>query len=297
MLIGHPGVSWREWLKEHRGNRDLLCLDPAEGLLGPPCRLVLAKGNRPVYSRFYGSLDPQRSPHVLVGAMAQALPLAGEDALVQLFAYRPMPLLRQVVALIGQIVQPSAILVAEGTPLDLDGFPVGPESVELGKGFPPIVQVAQRKAQWMKLLEECENHEVDLRSVTIEGARLGSGKNVTRACEIPGIAHAEVCGSTLLVVTDESPEESQVGHALDITHTTRAHLVSPDLYRNLLCSFGRASGEELGIGVIEQIDWASLRAKVRCTAIPPAPVRILRLGSLRLDAQGNEIGEVKPWQV
>ncbi|HEY0867593.1 MAG TPA: hypothetical protein VGE01_09445 [Fimbriimonas sp.] len=295
LLIGHHGVSWRDWLKEHRGNRDLLCLDPAESYAGPPARFVLVRGNRPVYHRFYGSLDAQRAPHVMMASLAQALFVAEEDALIQLFPYRPFPLLRQIVALIAQLVQPSAILVAQGTALDLDGFPVGPEEVELGKSFPLLVMQAQRKAQWMKLMEQCQEHDVDLRQVTIEGARFGSGENLTR--EVEGVLYAERCGSTLLMVSDEELSDAQIARALDSSHTARAHLVSPEAYRNLLCSFGRPNGEDFGMGTVAEIDWESLRARVLCTAIPPAPVRILRLGSLRIDPHGNELGEAKPWQV
>jgi polynucleotide 5'-kinase involved in rRNA processing len=69
------------------------------------------------------------------------------------------------------------------------------------------------------------------------------------------------------------------------------------MYRNLLCSFAKQSGEDFGMGILTDIDWNSMRAYAQCTAVPPAPVRILRLGSLRVDSNGHELGEVRPWQV
>ena len=92
-------------------------------------------------------------------------------------------------------------------------------------------------------------------------------------------------------------EESDVSAALDYTGCTRAHFVAPGMYRNILCSFARQSGEDFGVGIITEIDWQSMRAQALCTAVAPAPLRILRIGALRVDSSGRELGEVRPWQV
>lgn len=301
LLIGNPRVTWREWLRDHRGKRDLLCLDPSDPAQEIPARLALFRGEYPIRTRFYGSLDPQRAPHVLVGALAAAMPRMGEDAIVQLFAYRPSPLMRQVAMLLAQTLAPSRIVVAEGTELDMDGWPVGPEKVELEENFPPMVQHAQRKAQWLRLIEECGPHDVDLRSVTLEGSRLGSGKALgseerTRA-GLRGAVHAERCGKSLLVVSPEDPDDGEVARALDVTGCAKAQFVHPGEYTNLLCAFARESGEEIGMGIVQSIDWEARRLQALCTAVPPAPVKILRLGSLRVDPNGRELGEGRPWQL
>lgn len=299
LLIGNPQTSWREWLREHRGDADLLCLDPGEPT--SPARFVLWRANRPVYSRFYGSLDPQRAPHALVAALAQALPRAGHDLTVQLFAYRPTPLMRQTVQLAAQVLQPTEILVAKGTLLHRAGFAGACAEVELESVLPPAVQAAQRKAQWMKLLEEAAPHEVDLNAVAVEGARYGSGEALgpeTRArIGLESARHAEKTGNTLFVVADEELDERDIARALDDTHCTKAQLAHPSLFENLLCSFARQTGEDFGLGLVQSIDWPSRTARILCTAVPPAPVRILRLGSLRIDREGNELGEVRSWQV
>jgi len=92
-------------------------------------------------------------------------------------------------------------------------------------------------------------------------------------------------------------EESDVAAALDFTGCTRAQFVAPGLYRNLLCSFAKQSGEDFGMGILTDIDWQSLRGYALSTAVPPAPIRILRVGALRVDSDGRELGEVRPWQV
>ena len=301
LLIGNPGSSWHEWLKEHRRSRPFLCLDPADPIQGVPAQLCLFVGGKPVVSRFYGSLDAQRAPHILPTLASQAIEMAPDDLVVQLFPYRPLPLLRHVTVLIAQLLRPTEILVAKGTDLEQSGFPVGPSEVEIESAFPPLVQIAQRKAQWLRLFEGCQKHGFDLRKVSIEGVRLGTGTRLTneerQKAQLKDVVYAERAGGTLFAVTDVDVEESDVASALDFTGCTRAQFVAPGLYRNLLCSFAKQSGEDFGMGILTDIDWESLRAYALSTAIPPAPIRILRIGALRVDSNGRELGEVRPWQV
>ena len=301
LLIGNPSSSWREWLKEHRGKRPFLCLDPADPIQGIPGQLCLFVEGVPVIRRFYGSLDPQRSPHVLPSLLAIALETAPDDIIVQVFPYRPMPLLRHVTALLAQQLKPSEIFIAQGTEIDQSGFTTGPSEIEIETAYPPLVQMAQRKAQWIRLFEECEKHAFDLRKITIEGVRLGTGIRLTpeerQRAQLKDVLYAERAGGTLFAVTDVDLEESDVAAALDFTGCTRAQFVAPGMYRNLLCSFAKQSGEDFGIGILTDIDWQSLRGFALCNAVPPAPIRILRLGSIRVDSSGRELGELRPWQV
>jgi polynucleotide 5'-kinase involved in rRNA processing len=233
--------------------------------------------------------------------VSQAIEMAPDDLVVQLFPYRPLPLLRHVTVLIAQLLRPTEILVAKGTDLEQSGFPVGPSEVEIESAFPPLVQIAQRKAQWLRLFEGCQKHGFDLRKVSIEGVRLGTGTRLTneerQKAQLKDVVYAERAGGTLFAVTDVDVEESDVASALDFTGCTRAQFVAPGLYRNLLCSFAKQSGEDFGMGILTDIDWESLRAYALSTAIPPAPIRILRIGALRVDSNGRELGEVRPWQV
>ncbi|MFI5385231.1 MAG: hypothetical protein ACHQ50_03830 [Fimbriimonadales bacterium] len=301
LLLSSASHSWREWLKEHRKDRDFICLDPAEPAQSPPGKLTLVRGSRPLYWRFYGSLDASRAPHVLVAALAQMLQQADDDAIVQLFPVRNSPLVRQLVSLCAQLVQPGEVLTPRSAHLDLEGFPVGPEEIEVEDAFPAMVQQAQRKAQWLKLIENCSEHEVDLKRTAIEGARLGTAASVQpdqlAAAGLAEAVYAEVASGTLLLVTESEPAEHVMARALDVFHASRATVVHPSAYDNLLCSFARQSGEDFGIGIVRTIDFSSGLARIACTAVPPAPVRILRIGGLRVDMAGRELGETRPWQV
>lgn len=293
LLIGDPSTSWREWIGARRDGRDYISLDPSDPLQSPPGRFTLRRGEKTAAWRFYGSLAPLRAPHTLLSALALLAAEAADDAIIQLPDFRSGPLMRQMVSLAAEVAAPRSIFVSKK--VEIDGLPVGPEAVELVEAFPDMVKHAQRRAQWIKLLEEGEDHEVELSNVSLEGARLGSGRRVTEASV--GALHLEACGSTLLIVSDEHPTDRDLARALDQTHCSRVHFVEPGAYAGLLCSFARQDGEDFGMGVIQEIDFKSGVVRARCAAVAPAPVRILRIGGLQLDMAGNEIAEIRPWQV
>jgi len=299
-LIGHPGVSWRDWIKSNRGKSDLLCLDPADVVTAHPGKFTLLRGEKVLYQRFFGSADLQKAPHVWLGALNEALSKTDADVIVQFPLYRPTPVAWQAVLLGLQLFLPTDILVAEGTMVDLNAFPIGPELVALDKAFPAMVQQAQRKAQWMALRERCKLHEIDLRNVSIEGARLGSGRRldpVERGRLTLEDCLVEVTGTNLMIISHQEIDERVVARALDFTHCSKAHLVDPHWFEGLISAFARQSGEDFGYGFVESFDFENLKMTAWNTAEPPTPVRILRLGSLRVDLRGNELPELKPWQV
>lgn len=238
---------------------------------------------------------------MLLAAIASMVRQAQTEPIVQLFPYRPGPLMRQLTGVLAELLSPSQILLSSDAQVDLCDWPVGPEEIDLPAAFPPVVETAQRRAQWLKLLEQCAPHEVPLRNLTIEGARLGSGRVLGEAERInAGIGaalHAECCGATLFVVAMGEFEDIEVGRALDNTHTSKFQVVRPEQYSGLLCSFARSGGEDFGYGVLDEIDFRRGLAFARTTAVPPTPVQVLRIGGLKLSAEGVEQGEIRPWEV
>jgi polynucleotide 5'-kinase involved in rRNA processing len=202
--------------------------------------------------------------------------------------------------LCAQCLQPDAIFIDARVPLSREGWPVGPTDIDLPAAFPEVVRVAQRRAHWLAHLEKCEAHQVDIDTVMIEGARLGSGTRVNpEKLNHSGLhaSYAEVCGQTLFIITPNAPDEHTIARALSLTHTSRAVLCDAAAYEGLVCSFARQNGEDFGFGMIQTIDFERLTAQMLCDAVPPAPVRTLRIGSLKIDDSGRELGESRPWQV
>ena len=274
---------------------DLLVLDPADATHGTPATLRLMRGERPLWTRLYGSLDPCRAPHVLLAGLAEGMARAGEDLTVRLFGVRTTPLLRQSLALAVSVLRPDQTLVAEGTEIGPPGDPI-----VLEEPLSANVQTATRRAQWMRMLEDSQPHQVELDRVVLEGSRLGSGRPLgieeRKRAGLEAAARVEQAGRSLLIVADD-PDERMVARALDVTHSTKAVLASPRAYEGLILSFAREAGDEFGHGRVERIDWEAGVLHAVCTAVPPVPVPILRLGSLRIDSKGIERGEARPWEV
>jgi hypothetical protein len=301
LLLGTSGPQWHAWRESNLKGRDLVLLDPADAHFGPAARLRLMRGDKLVESFFFGSLDAQRAPHQIVAACSQLLAKANPKPIVQLFAYRPSPIMRQTAQLLAFMVEPEAILIAAGTPIDLEGWPIGPETIELPVGLPEVVVHAQRKAQWLKMIEQGERHEVILAKASVQGSRLGSGAPLAelalQQAGLEDVLHAETCGSTLFIVSEADLDEDRMSRALDMTHTHRAQIVHPADYQNLLCAFLRTSGEAFGYGRVENIDFAAGVAILQADAVAPVPIPILRLGTLKVNADGRELGEAKPWSL
>lgn len=298
--MGSPATHWRERLDEMLDDRPLLVADPMDPNRGTPGRVALYRGSRCIAWRFVGALDVARNPMAVLQGIALLLAEAGEDVVVQLFVARATALHRQLAVACAQLIAPTEILVPEDFALPLEGWPVGPQRVTCEPSFPRMVQTAQRRARWLELLEHCHDHTVAWREVSLQGARLGSGLPVDatiRQALGASVVYAELAGKTLVTLGKDAPPEESVARALDLARAERWVALDPGLFSGRLCAFARADGEPFGLGIIEEMDVESGTFLVRCTAIPPVPVRILTLGTLRLDAQGRELADDAAWAV
>ena len=297
LLVADPKWTWRDWLKSDLADRDFVCLDLSDADHGPPGRVfVLQKGKVRAW-RLVGSVHAQRNPtDLLVGAL-DMLSHAGRDPVVLTFQMRETPVLRQMALALAEAVKPAEILVPEGSAFLHEPWPVATQTVTIETALPENARAAQRRARWLEMLESCVEHEVELDHVGLMGVRLGSGRRLHGAPFDELGVRVESYGSTLLVVSEKQIDEVVAGEALNLAHATNLALVAPTAYDGLLCSFVRGTGEDFGIGVIKSIDFASRTAAVLNTAVAPAPVRALRIGSLRIDSTGKETGETRPWAV
>lgn len=301
MVVGRPGDDWMPWVKQSYPDRDLFVLDPGLAEFGPAGRVCLVRSQRAVDWRFVGSTDLRRDP---VAVLSAAFGWRGDQkrpAVALCFPFHPSPMVRHLCLELAQTIRPDEMFVTQGSGLEKLGWPVGPHEADLGRTAPPLVRDAQRRARWIGLLDECQPHEVLLTQVSVQGTRLGSGTELTKAtrqrCGLDWALYAEVCGKTLFAITGTSPSASEVNRAADLCSCSKAVLASPESYRGLLCAFARQEGHDFGMGVVEEIDFEFRVARVRNTAVPPAPVRILKLGSLRIAENGKEITEARPWSI
>lgn len=301
VLVGAPQFSWRAYLKDHRGGRDLVILDPADADIGTPGRLSLYHGSKLVDWTFFGALDVLRNPIAWMAGAIRLLAQASEDALVLFFPFQPSPAARQLALQMCQLIQPAEILIPEGAKLQAEPWPIGPEAVTLEPDFPDMVKTAQRRARWIEMLEQCEDHVIPLDEVDFMFSRFGGGRRVPAEyfdrAGVPGVLWAERTGRTLLVVSRQAFSDEQVSSLVNVGHATKLVQTDPIAFSGLLCSLSRQDGEELGMGMIEEVSFTDGVIRARCRAVPPAPVRVLKIGQLRIDALGRELHEIKPWSI
>jgi len=289
LLVGVAGHSWRDWLESRLSNRGLVVADPAHAEYGAPGR-VLRVVNRKIDSwRLVGTIDFLRNP---VGWLSGIGELVEDGDVVVGPIVRDSPAARYSILAMAQLVGADQILIPKGCFAEDWGWPVGPEVVAVSTEFPDMVKDAQRRARWLELIEDCQIHEIHLADVQMMGARLGSG---VRAENEFGLG--EVSGGTLHLVTREMVDEDMISRMLDEFHVSKVSLVHPRSYHGLICSFAHQNGADFGMGVIKRFDELRGVMEILNTAVVPAPVRILKIGSFRVDSKGKEIGEQGPWTV
>lgn len=299
LLVGTSRSSWREWIKTRLGGRDLLVLDPSDPNQNSLARLVLVRDEKVVSYRFVGSLDATRNPIAVLQGLVELLAEAKSELVIQCFNYRPQPVARQLLIACAQMIRPDEVIIAEGAKIPMNEWPVGPHSCELEPNFPEMVQSAQRRARWLELLERSSEHVVNLGEVSIFGTRLGSGTRISPerilALGLEGVLWAESLGPNALVVAKKAPTERQIGDLLNLAHASKVIVVDPMAYSGRVCSFARQNGEDFGMGMIEELDFVHGAFRIMSPSVPPAPVRILKLGTLVIDSSGREIQDDKPW--
>lgn len=301
LLVGSANHSWRNYLRDHRGDRDVAVLDPADAHYGVPGRLALYRGDKTVDWVFFGAIDAQKNPLALITGAIRLLSQSSENAIILFPSFQSVPAARQLLIQLAQLIQPDEVLVPEGTKIATHPWPVGALTVEIESEFPEMVRVAQRRARWIALMEQCEDHVIPLDEVDFLFSRFGSGRRVPSdhfdRAGVPGVLWAERAAQTLLVVARRDFTDDELAGLLNVGHSTKLVFLDPLSFSGLLCSFARQDGEDMGMGVIEEVSFTEGVIKARCQAVAPAPVRILKVGHLRIDDLGREQHEIRPWSV
>ncbi len=296
-LINDPRWTWREWLKTELGSRPLVCLNVADADHGPPGRVFLMREGKVRDWRLVGSVYANRNPVDLVSGAQSLIAQAGGDCVVLGFEMHEAPVIRQMAIAVAEAAEASEILAPTGSSFVHDSWPSLVFQIEVAEALPEAAKLAQRRARWLEMLESCSEHSVSLDKVGVYGVRLGGGTRLQGHPYADLGTYVEKYGSTMLVVTESEPWEDLVTEAMNLAHVRNVVFVSPNAYNGLVCSFVRGTGEDFGIGVIKQVDFELRELTVLNTAVAPAPLRMVRIGSIRIDLDGKELGETKPWAV
>lgn len=290
LCVLEPRWSWKAWLERNRKQRPVLTFDPSV----LPARVTLSQGEKLAGWRFVGTTSAPRNPIGIMGASLALANQAGDDWIGFLFDPGQNLVLNQLAVEMAQALRVTHVLVPKGSSLETHGWPVGAEPVELDEGYPPMVREAQRRAQWLEVFQASVEHEIDLASVHVMGARLGAGQPVPMP-EAGTLAWRY--GPNLHVVSDQALDPV-ASERLAAQHNVRqvSHATPAD-YFNLVCSLADQEGRDLGIGTVDSLDLSTGTLRVFCTAVNPAHPQILKIGTTQVDRKGREAGETKPWSL
>lgn len=297
VLLGSRQFSWKQWLEAHLGERPLLILDPSDTHFGPATRLELMRREELLDWRLVASITPTRDPMGILTAAAILKPKI--DFVALLHPLTRAPILRQLTSDLAQILGPTEILYALGEDIDAEILPIGAATVELPAALPAIVGQAQRRARWIEAQQNASLHEIKLDEVTLLGARLGSGLPLHGGpnVELGPYLHLEVGDGGLFGVSHEPVSESQNNVVLAKNKATKIVGSLSQDYEHVVCSLNKQSGEPVAIGFIERAEFARNRLIVRSELVNMRAVRQVVLGQTRVDGEGRELAEVRPWSI
>lgn len=289
-----------------------LNLNPAAPISGPlACCELFGPGERPSGFRFLGSLHLHRTPLQALEALRWGLRLShGSDLVVELpmdsFGSIAVFLYRQ----IYRFLQPEKIVA------------MGLESPETILGVTRSHQIeteaptqqsenrsrsvigAFRRAHVRNYYAEAVRMEIPFRGVVVLGSRFGSGLPLdtteltdVHAMGLTGITYAEIDGHTFYAITAGENEPGVVTACADRFGCTNAHLVHPKTFFGLNVGLERPSGDHFAMGRIVDVDFRAHAFCLEAPAEPTTPVSVLHMGLWRTDQDGNDLGELRPWQV
>ena len=309
----------------------LLDCDLGQGEIGPPGTLgtALAVPGSPLRSLrdpvplaeyFVGSTSPARHfLEVCVGAVQMArvarkhrpdILLVDTDGLVtgpdgRAYKYH-----------LAELLLPQAIVaIARGSELDpvLSSFtrrstptlwriPVS----DLARRKTSAARTTRRTARFLTALERSQPLQFSLDDVTLLGTGLGLGtplphhlqQFLSQSLQRPVLHAEQISAEGLYVVTHGEGWDSSGLAAVESFFSTRSvTIVAAQKFAQLLVGLLAPTGALLGLGRIERIDFARRTLTIQSPCRKPRAVTQIRFGSLRLGADGRELGETRPGEL
>lgn len=300
IVIGSKELSARSWWQANCSG-PILIANPAFSDLRPSCQLSIWEQDKWRETAFVGTEDVTQAPHIWIAAVLKLLQKLPEVSTVVFPPLAPSPTLYNTFFAAIEVMQPNRIIIPAGVDWAHGAhWTVGPEEVEMEPAPPAMVDQAKRRSQWMSYLSSGKTHEIDLSQVRRQGTRIGIGDRVDTAA-IAAPIHPESLiyrqGSVLFVVSSAPLDDQAVNLLLNITHTEKIVLAAPEDYVGVVCSLAYESGEDFALGIVTHLDLSSRVITVQSPAIPPAPVRCLKLGLKRTNLEGQGLITVRPWSI
>jgi len=165
-------------------------------------------------------------------------------------------------------------------------------------------RMARRRAQFYEYFRNADRHILRLDDIVCWGTFFTTGRPVKwqhyrvleRALKVK-ILHAEVVGSGMYIVVEGRPQPGGVALLVEKYKTRDFTVVSGADFTNVLVGLADANANIVDLGIIEAVDFGQRHMAVVTPAKTVAPVRIVQFGSLRIRADGAELGRIRPGEI
>jgi len=151
-----------------------------------------------------------------------------------------------------------------------------------------------RETMYKKYFQQAGYVELDLDEVQTDRAYFKTGKEI-KLEDIQYLWAERLSGwEGVLVVTEEplSEEESIIVKREAGVHNLKNIITGNE--KNLMVGLLDSTGEVLGIGIIDRIDYKARRIRIFTPVREKEKIRTIQFGSLRLTPEGTEAGFVEP---
>ncbi len=170
---------------------------------------------------------------------------------------------------------------------------------------PPAYRTQRRRARFAAYFEKVEQHTYSFDSVAFMNTWLGTGvplaphllKYVNQALA-PGarVYSGEISDRHLSLMVSQSipTDSSSLGVVLETLKAQAVTLTVAPRLKHLLLGLESSNGKLIGLGLLEAIDFRRRTLGVLTPCRAPDAACIVRLGSLRVQPDGQELGNLKP---
>jgi polynucleotide 5'-hydroxyl-kinase GRC3/NOL9 len=163
------------------------------------------------------------------------------------------------------------------------------------------LRTARRQKRFFDYFHGAERHIIRIDDIVCWNTFFTTGRSVKwqhyRVLERTlhaKILHAEVAGNGMYIVVHCEPNMAGVEALRNRYGTREFTVVCGTDFSNLLVGLADAHGNTIALGIVEAVDFKQRHIALLTPISTISPVRIIQFGSLRVRADGTELGTVKP---
>lgn len=169
---------------------------------------------------------------------------------------------------------------------------------------PPAFRRGHRKKQFAEYFGGARTHTLSLRGLGVHGCTLLTGRALSPAARVRAteylqtpILRAELTPGRLNVigVRKPSPDGGAILQQRFPNIQVRVH--APDVLNGVLCGLEDGTGRLLDLAIITRFDFTNLVASLISPFSDMQAVRLLKVGAVRLAADGTEHGTLRPGEL